>query len=104
MGSFHVALLEALVSAGVSSERARAVVDLLDRSIELGVVASYALLAAPYATPPLRRMLNIAPPRLVEAAVIIGFSILPVALRLLKGADARALSTQSPGAEGVGNA
>jgi hypothetical protein len=34
MGSFHVALLEALVSAGVSPERARAVVDLLDRSID----------------------------------------------------------------------
>lgn len=34
MGSFHVALLEALVSAGVPSERARAVVDLFDRSID----------------------------------------------------------------------
>ncbi len=34
MGSFSVALLEALVSVGVSAERARAVVDLLDRSID----------------------------------------------------------------------
>ena len=34
MGSFTVALLEALLSAGVSPERARAVVDLLDRSID----------------------------------------------------------------------
>ncbi|MCZ7560835.1 MAG: hypothetical protein M5U30_12825 [Burkholderiaceae bacterium] len=34
MGSFSIALLEALVSAGVSTERARAVVDLLDRSID----------------------------------------------------------------------
>jgi hypothetical protein len=34
MGSFNVALLEALLSAGVSPERARAVVDLFDRSID----------------------------------------------------------------------
>ncbi len=34
MGSFSLALLEALVSAGVSTERARAVGDLLDRSID----------------------------------------------------------------------
>jgi hypothetical protein len=34
MGSFNVALLEALLSAGVSSERARAVVDLFDRSVD----------------------------------------------------------------------
>ena len=34
MGPFNVALLEALLSAGVSPERARAVVDLLDRSID----------------------------------------------------------------------
>lgn len=34
MGSFDVALLEALVSAGVSPERARAVVELFDRSID----------------------------------------------------------------------
>ena len=34
MGSFDVALLEALLSAGVSHERARAVVDLFDRSVD----------------------------------------------------------------------
>ena len=34
MGSFNVALLEALLSAGVSPDRARAVVDLFDRSID----------------------------------------------------------------------
>lgn len=34
MGSFNVALLEALLSAGVPHERARAVVDLFDRSVD----------------------------------------------------------------------
>ena len=34
MGSFTVALLEALLSAGVSPERARNVVDLFDRSVD----------------------------------------------------------------------
>jgi hypothetical protein len=34
MGSFDVALLEALLSAGVAPERARAVVDLFDRSVD----------------------------------------------------------------------
>lgn len=34
MGSFSVALLEALVSAGVAPDRARAVVDLFDRSVD----------------------------------------------------------------------
>ena len=34
MGSFTVALLEALLSAGVAPERARAVVDLFDRSVD----------------------------------------------------------------------
>jgi len=34
MGSFNVALLEALLSAGVSHDRARAVVDLFDRSVD----------------------------------------------------------------------
>jgi len=34
MGSFTVALLEALLSAGVSAERARNVVDLFDRSVD----------------------------------------------------------------------
>lgn len=34
MGSFNVALLGALLSAGVSPERAREVVDLFDRSVD----------------------------------------------------------------------
>jgi hypothetical protein len=34
MGSFSVALLEALLSAGVTPERARNVVDLFDRSVD----------------------------------------------------------------------
>lgn len=34
MGSFNVALLEALLSVGVSPERARAVVDLFDRPVD----------------------------------------------------------------------
>lgn len=34
MGSFNVALLEALLSAGVSHERARAVVELFERSVD----------------------------------------------------------------------
>ena len=34
MGSFYAALLDALLSAGVSDERARAVVDLFDRSVD----------------------------------------------------------------------
>ena len=34
MGSFTIALLQALLSAGVSPERARDVVDLFDRSVD----------------------------------------------------------------------
>ena len=34
MGSFNVALLEALLSAGVAPDRARAVVDLFERSVD----------------------------------------------------------------------
>ena len=34
MGSFDLALLEALLSAGVSPERARAVVELFDRGVD----------------------------------------------------------------------
>lgn len=34
MGSFNVALLEALLSVGVPHDRARAVVDLFDRSVD----------------------------------------------------------------------
>ncbi len=57
--------------------------DLLDRPIELGVSAGYALLAAPFAIGPLRRILRITAPRPLEAAFIVAFSFAPFALRLL---------------------
>jgi P-type Ca2+ transporter type 2C len=57
--------------------------DLLDRPIELGVAAAYALLITPFAVPALRRVLRITPPHPVEALVIVGFSLAPLALRLL---------------------
>jgi Ca2+-transporting ATPase len=59
--------------------------DLLDRPLELGVLASYALLGAPFAIPPLRRALRIAPPCPLEAAMIFGLSLAPLALRSLAG-------------------
>lgn len=61
----------------------RPATDLLDRSIELGVLASYILLAAPFAISPLRRVLRIKSPRPLEAVFIVGFSLLPLAARLL---------------------
>jgi Ca2+-transporting ATPase len=57
--------------------------DLLDRPIELGVGAGYALLAAPFLSPELRRMLRIAAPRPLEAAIILGFSVAPLIGQLL---------------------
>jgi Ca2+-transporting ATPase len=57
--------------------------ELLDRPIELGVLAGYALLAAPFAVPPLRRALRIAAPRPLEAILIIALSLAPLALRIL---------------------
>ncbi len=56
--------------------------DLLDRSIELGVIAGYGLLAAPFVFPPLRRILRIATPRPLEALMIVAFSLAPLALDL----------------------
>ncbi len=61
----------------------RPVSDLFDRPVELGVAAAYVLLAAPFALTPLRNMLRITPPRLVETATIVGFSLLPIAARLM---------------------
>ncbi len=61
----------------------RPAADLLDRPIELGVGAAYVLLAAPFALPGVRAVLRIAAPRPLEAATIVGFSLLPLALRLL---------------------
>ncbi len=57
--------------------------DVLDRPIELGVMAGYGLLAAPFALAPLRRTLRIAAPKPLEAALIVGFSLAPLALRLI---------------------
>ncbi|MEZ5960576.1 MAG: HAD-IC family P-type ATPase [Hyphomonadaceae bacterium] len=62
--------------------------DILDRPIELGVAASYLLLAAPFTIAPLRSLLRIAAPRPLEAATIVGFSLAPLATRLI-GALAR---------------
>jgi Ca2+-transporting ATPase len=59
--------------------------DILDRPIEMGVAASYALLAAPFAIAPLRRILRMTAPRPLEAALIVGLSLAPIALGLLKG-------------------
>lgn len=56
--------------------------DLFDRPIEIGVAASYILLAAPFAIAPLRRILRIAPPTPLEAAMIIGFSLAPLIARV----------------------
>ncbi len=58
--------------------------DLFDRPIELGVAASYILLAAPFAFAPLRRILRITPPKPLEAAMIVGLSLAPLATRLLR--------------------
>jgi Ca2+-transporting ATPase len=59
--------------------------ELLDRSIEMGVATSYLLLVAPFAMAPLRRVLRISPPRPLEAAMIVGLSLAPLAMRLLSG-------------------
>jgi Ca2+-transporting ATPase len=56
----------------------------LDRPVELGVAAGYALLAAPFAFGPLRRALAMAPPRVVEAALITGFVFMPFVLKLAR--------------------
>lgn len=57
--------------------------DILDRPIELGVAASYLLLAAPFAIGPLRGLLRIAAPRPLEAVTIVGLSLAPLAARLI---------------------
>lgn len=55
----------------------------LDRPVELGVLAGYALLAAPFAFPPLRRALSIMPPRPTEAAIITAFTTAPFVMKVL---------------------
>jgi ABC-type sulfate transport system permease component len=49
----------------------------------VGVAASYILLAAPFAIAPLRRILRITPPKPIEAAMIIGLSLAPLAARVI---------------------
>jgi Ca2+-transporting ATPase len=58
--------------------------EILDRPTELGVAASYVMLAAPFALSPLKRMLRIAPPRPLEAAMILGFSLAPFVFQRLR--------------------
>ncbi|MDX2275061.1 MAG: HAD-IC family P-type ATPase [Hyphomonadaceae bacterium] len=61
----------------------RPVSDLFDRPVELGVAAAYVLLAAPFTLPPLRKLLRITPPRIVEAGTIVSLSLLPIAIKLM---------------------
>ena len=58
--------------------------EILDRPTELGVAASYIMLAAPFALAPLRRMLRIMAPRPLEAALIVGLSLGPFVLQRLR--------------------
>ncbi|MBY0565484.1 MAG: cation-transporting P-type ATPase [Hyphomonadaceae bacterium] len=71
----------------------RPATDILDRPIELGVAAGSVLLAAPFAIPPLRRVLRIVSPRPLEAATIIGLSIAPLALRLIAAQGVKSART-----------
>lgn len=61
--------------------------DLLDRQIELGVGAGYVLLAAPFLIPPLRRMLRVGAPTILEAGFLVGMSLAPLALQVLASRD-----------------
>jgi Ca2+-transporting ATPase len=72
----------------------RPATDLLDRPIELGVAAAYALLIGPFAIPALRRVLRITPPRPLEAFVIVGFSLAPLAARVLSTTRQRRLASR----------
>ena len=55
----------------------------LDQSVETGVLGATLLMAAPFALSPLRQLLRIEPPRVLEAALIIGLSLLPLAEKRL---------------------
>jgi Ca2+-transporting ATPase len=54
---------------------------LAHRPIEIGVAVSFALLAAPFLIPPLRRLLRIERPLLSETALALGLSLLPFVRR-----------------------
>jgi Ca2+-transporting ATPase len=58
--------------------------DVMDQPVELGVAASYGMLAAPFALGPLRNILRIAAPRPLEAALIVGFSLAPFAIHIMR--------------------
>jgi hypothetical protein len=51
------------------------------RPIEIGVAVSFALLAAPFLIPPLRRLLRIERPLLSETVLALGLSLLPFVRR-----------------------
>lgn len=61
---------------------ARPASEALDRPVELGVLAGYALLAAPFAIAPLRRALGMIAPRPIEAFAITAFVIAPFLIKL----------------------
>jgi P-type Ca2+ transporter type 2C len=58
--------------------------EILDRPTELGVAASYVMLAAPFALAPLSRVLRVAAPPPLEAALIVGFSLAPFVFQRLR--------------------
>jgi Ca2+-transporting ATPase len=82
-GLTFLALASHQLAHAIRLRPGRPVSDLFDRPVELGVAAAYVLLAAPFALAPLRKMLRITPPRLVEATTIVGFSLLPITARLM---------------------
>lgn len=60
----------------------------IDRPLEAGVITAYALLGVAFALPLLRRVLRISPPRLAEAVLLIGLSLLSIGLPLRSGPGA----------------
>lgn len=71
--------------------------ELLDRPIELGVGAGALLLAAPFLLPRLQRMLRIASPRPLEALLMVGLNLLPLALEELSRKRPMAVNGPTPG-------
>lgn len=82
-GLTFLALASHQLAHALRLRQGRPVSDLFDRPVELGVAAAYVLLAAPFALAPLRAMLRVTPPRVVEATTIVGFSLLPLAAKLM---------------------
>jgi Ca2+-transporting ATPase len=65
---------------------------LVRRPIEIGVGVSFALLAAPFISPPLRRLLRIERPLLSETALALGLSLLPFVRREMRNRVGRPAS------------